>query len=115
MSALDASELARYSRQMRLPQIGAHGQKRLKAASVLVVGAGGLGSPAAMYLAAAGVGRLGIADGDRVDASNLHRQILHGTEDVGTAKTVSARATLQSINPLVAVEAIPERLTSENA
>jgi adenylyltransferase/sulfurtransferase len=68
-----------------------------------------------MYLAAAGVGRLGIADGDRVDASNLHRQILHGTEDVGTAKTVSARATLQSINPLVAVEAIPERLTSENA
>lgn len=115
MSELDAAELARYARQMRMPQIGSAGQQRLKAASVLVVGAGGLGSPAAMYLAAAGIGRLGIADGDRVDASNLHRQILHATEDIGAPKTQSARATLESINPFTRVETIPERLTSDNA
>ncbi len=115
MSAFDAPELARYARQMRLPQFGAAGQERLKAASVLIVGAGGLGSPAAMYLAAAGIGRLGIADGDRVDASNLHRQLLHGTHDVGRDKVDSARDRITEINPYVVVETIAERLTSDNA
>lgn len=115
MSGFDAAELVRYARQMRLPQLGPDGQERLKRASVLVVGAGGLGSPAAMYLAAAGVGRLGIADGDRVDATNLHRQILHGTDDVGAPKTDSARATLESINPFVRLETFAERVTSDNA
>ncbi len=115
MSAFDAHELARYARQMRLPQLGAAGQERLKAASVLIVGAGGLGSPAAMYLAAAGIGRLGIADGDRVDPSNLHRQLLHGTHDVGRDKVDSARDRIGEINPHVVVETIAERLTSDNA
>src|SRR5215470_8135610 len=79
-------ELARYARQIRLPGLGMDGQRRLRDSSVLIVGAGGLGSPAAMYLAAAGVGRIGIADGDRVDPSNLHRQLLHRTDDVGASK-----------------------------
>lgn len=115
MSVFDAHELARYARQMRLPQLGAVGQERLKAASVLIVGAGGLGSPAAMYLAAAGIGRLGIADGDVVDPSNLHRQLLHGSRDVGRHKADSARDRLTEINPHVVVETVAERLTSENA
>jgi molybdopterin/thiamine biosynthesis adenylyltransferase/rhodanese-related sulfurtransferase len=115
MASLDSQELTRYARQIRLPQVGASGQATLKNASVLIVGAGGLGSPAAMYLAAAGVGRLGIADGDVVDISNLQRQILYGTEDVGADKTAAAAETLRSINPHVAVERIPERLTSANA
>ena len=115
MSGLDAGELVRYNRQMRLPQVGLDGQERLKSASVLVVGAGGLGSPAAMYLAAAGIGRVGIADGDRVDETNLHRQILHGTDDIGRPKTASAHATLSSINPFVEVETFDERITRDNA
>src|SRR5262245_39683420 len=89
---LGADEIARYARQIRLPDVGTEGQQRLKRASVLIVGAGGLGSPVAMYLAAAGVGRLGIVDGDRVDVSNLHRQLLHRTGDVGSTKTASAEA-----------------------
>lgn len=114
-AALEADELRRYARQIRLPSIGIEGQERLKAASVLIVGAGGLGSPAATYLTAAGVGRIGIADDDRVDASNLHRQPLHRTEDIGSAKADSARETLASINPHVRVEAIKQRVSRENA
>ncbi|HEY7394114.1 MAG TPA: molybdopterin-synthase adenylyltransferase MoeB [Gemmatimonadaceae bacterium] len=112
---LDAEELRRYTRQMRLPTLGVEGQQRLKAASVLIVGAGGLGSPAATYLAAAGVGRIGVADDDRVDASNLHRQPLHRTEDIGSAKADSARETLIGINPHVRVDAIRQRVSRENA
>jgi sulfur-carrier protein adenylyltransferase/sulfurtransferase len=113
--SLSEDELARYARQIRLPDIGLEGQRRLAAASVLVVGAGGLGSPAAMYLAAAGVGRLAIADGDRVDPSNLHRQLLHRTSDIGSPKTTSARATIGEINPHVRVDSIDERVSAENA
>lgn len=108
-------EVLRYSRQMVLPEVGGEGQARLRAASVLVVGAGGLGSPAALYLAAAGVGRLGLADGDRVDPSNLQRQILHFTADVGRLKVDSARQKLLRLNPLVRVEAWPERITPDTA
>jgi molybdopterin/thiamine biosynthesis adenylyltransferase/rhodanese-related sulfurtransferase len=113
--ALEPDELGRYARQIRLPQFGIDGQERLKHASILIVGAGGLGSPAAMYLAAAGVGRLGIADDERVDVSNLHRQLLHRTEDIGSAKTRSARETLGAINPHVRVDAIDARVSRENA
>jgi molybdopterin-synthase adenylyltransferase len=102
----------RYARQLVLPEIGPEGQERLLASRVLVVGAGGLGSPAAMYLAAAGIGVLGIADADRVDLSNLQRQILHGTADVGRAKVESAGETLVALNPDVSVQAHPVRLTA---
>lgn len=115
MASLDPQELARYARQLRLPNLGVEGQAKLKNASVLIVGAGGLGSPAALYLAAAGVGRLGIADGDVVDSTNLQRQILYGTEDVGRPKTDAARAALASLNPHVDLELIAERITSRNA
>jgi len=114
-SPLGREEKIRYHRQLILPGLGAAGQEKLRAASVLVVGAGGLGSPAALYLAAAGVGRIGLVDGDRVELSNLHRQILHGTADVGERKTASGRARLQDLNPGVEVVEIPERLTSDNA
>lgn len=113
--ALEADELRRYARQIRLPSLGIDGQEHLKRASVLVVGAGGLGSPAAMYLAAAGVGRIGIADADQVDVSNLHRQLLHRTEDVGSSKVSSARATLAGINPHVRIDTIGVRVSRENA
>jgi adenylyltransferase/sulfurtransferase len=113
--SLSDDELARYARQIRLPDLGVEGQRRLRAASVLIVGAGGLGSPAAMYLAAAGVGRVGIADGDRVDPSNLHRQLLHRTGDIGSLKTTSARGTIGEINPHVRVDTIGERVSAENA
>jgi molybdopterin/thiamine biosynthesis adenylyltransferase/rhodanese-related sulfurtransferase len=115
MASLDPQEQARYARQVRLPQVGTAGQAALKASSVLIVGAGGLGSPAALYLVAAGIGRIGIADGDRVDITNLQRQILYGMSDVGRAKTDSAAQTLRSINPHISVETIPERVTSANA
>jgi adenylyltransferase/sulfurtransferase len=113
--SLSDDELARYARQIRLPSLGVEGQLKLRNAAALIVGAGGLGSPAAMYLAAAGVGRLGIADGDRVDLSNLHRQLLHRTDDVGSSKTRSARATITAINPNVHVDVIGERVSAENA
>jgi adenylyltransferase/sulfurtransferase len=113
--SLSDDELARYARQIRLPSLGVDGQLKLRDASVLIVGAGGLGSPAAMYLAAAGVGRIGIADGDRVDPSNLHRQLLHRTDDIGSSKALSARDTLSEINPTVVVDAIGERVSAENA
>jgi Dinucleotide-utilizing enzymes involved in molybdopterin and thiamine biosynthesis family 2 len=113
--SFDQNELARYARQIRLRDVGISGQSRLKSASVLIVGAGGLGSPAAMYLAAAGVGRIGIVDGDRVELSNLHRQLLHRSADIGSAKVESASGMLGAINPHVRVDAIGERVSRENA
>ncbi|HET9294164.1 MAG TPA: molybdopterin-synthase adenylyltransferase MoeB [Gemmatimonadales bacterium] len=112
---LSQDELLRYSRHLLLPEVGPEGQRRLKAARVLLVGAGGLGSPAALYLAAAGIGTLGIVDSDAVDLTNLQRQVLHGTSDVGTAKTDSAESRLHDLNPHVTVEKFSERLTSANA
>ena len=112
---LTSDELLRYSRHIALPEIGTVGQQRLKAGRVLCVGAGGLGSPAAMYLAAAGVGTLGLVDFDSVDLSNLQRQILHGTSDVGRSKLESARARLQEINPHVCLEPHHQALTATNA
>lgn len=112
---LAPDELLRYARHLTLGEVGLAGQQRLKAARVLLVGAGGLGSPAALYLAAAGVGTLGIVDADRVDASNLQRQILHDTAAVGTPKVASARARLEGMNPHVRVEPIGERLVAANA
>jgi adenylyltransferase/sulfurtransferase len=112
---LSPNEMARYSRHLIMPEVGLEGQKRLKAGSVLLVGAGGLGSPLALYLAAAGVGRIGIVDYDVVDFSNLQRQILHGTADVGRPKLHSARDRIQAINPEVQVDLYETRLTSANA
>jgi adenylyltransferase/sulfurtransferase len=108
-------ESRRYARQMAMPEFGAAGQEKLRAARVLLIGAGGLGSPAALYLAAAGVGTLGIVDPDDVELSNLHRQILHGTADVGRPKVASAAARLEAVNPLVRVEAIRARVEAANA
>ncbi len=107
--ALTGEQLERYSRHIILKEIGLRGQKKLLGAKVLIIGAGGLGSPAAMYLAAAGVGTIGIADGDEVELSNLQRQILHGIADVGRPKTDSARETVEALNPDVRV--IAHRLT----
>jgi len=113
--SLSREEVKRYSRHLIMPEVSLSGQKRLKAASILLIGAGGLGSPAAMYLAAAGIGRLGLVDYDTVDYSNLHRQIMHGTKDVGRAKLASARETILDINPHVQVESYAVPLTSANA
>lgn len=112
---LTHDELLRYSRHLILPDVGIEGQRRLKAARVLLVGAGGLGSPAAMYLAAAGVGTLGLVDFDAVDVSNLQRQVLYGTRAVGRAKLEAARERIEDLNPHVHVEQFETRLTSENA
>lgn len=114
-SELSPDELQRYSRHLTLPEFGQEGQEKLKASSVLLVGAGGLGSPAAMYLAAAGVGRIGLVDFDRVEASNLQRQVLYGTSDVDRPKLEAATERLEDINPHVDVEAHELRLTSDNA
>lgn len=111
---LSAAELARYNRQLLLPELGIPGQERLKSARVLVVGAGGLGSPASLYLAAAGVGTIGIADSDEVAPSNLHRQVLHGHADLGKAKTLSAAESLRRLNPEVVVEQHTTRLDARN-
>lgn len=108
-------EIARYSRHLIMPEVTLEGQKRIKAASILCIGAGGLGSPIALYLAAAGVGRLGLVDGDVVDFSNLQRQILHGTKDVGRKKLNSARDRIREVNPNVQVELFDTFFTSENA
>jgi molybdopterin/thiamine biosynthesis adenylyltransferase/rhodanese-related sulfurtransferase len=113
--ALTAGDLSRYSRQLLLPEVSADGQRRIKAARVLCIGAGGLGSPAALYLAAAGIGRLGLVDADRVDASNLQRQILYTTDDVGKSKLEKARVRLQQLNPDVEIVLHEARLTSANA
>ncbi len=112
---LESSELSRYARHLSLPEVGKKGQLRLKDARVLVVGAGGLGSPLALYLAAAGIGTLGLVDFDEVDATNLQRQILHGTKDVGRAKLDSARERLADVNPNVSVVTHDVRLDSSNA
>lgn len=112
---LPANELVRYSRQIAMPEFGREAQEKLRRARVLLIGAGGLGSPAALYLAAAGVGTLGIVDPDEVELSNLHRQILHGTADVGCAKVDSAARRLGEANPHVSVEAMRERFTAANA
>lgn len=109
------AEAARYDRQMRLPEVGPAGQDRLAAACVLIVGAGGLGSPVALYLAAAGVGRIGLVDFDRVDESNLHRQILYTTADVGRRKTEAAAERLRALNPHVEVETHDAKLDAHNA
>jgi adenylyltransferase/sulfurtransferase len=113
--ALDAWDRSRYARHLLLEEVGEAGQAKLKAASVLCVGAGGLGSPVLLYLAAAGVGRIGIVDFDVVDESNLQRQIVHGTGDVGTPKSVSARARVLDLNPRCQVDLYPVALSSDNA
>ncbi|MGN6186370.1 MAG: molybdopterin-synthase adenylyltransferase MoeB [Thermoanaerobaculia bacterium] len=105
----------RYTRQITLPEIGTEGQAKIAKASVLIIGAGGLGSPAALYLAAAGIGRIGLVDFDRVDETNLHRQILYATSDVGRSKLDAAAARLRDANPTIAIETHDARLTSENA
>jgi adenylyltransferase/sulfurtransferase len=115
VTTLSNEEIARYSRHLIMPEVGMEGQRRLKAASVLMIGTGGLGAPLGMYLAAAGVGRLGIVDFDVVDESNLQRQIIHGTRDVGRPKIASARDRLNDINPHVHIETYETRLSSENA
>jgi adenylyltransferase/sulfurtransferase len=112
---LTNQELQRYSRHLIMPEVTAEGQKRLKAARVLCIGAGGLGSPALLYLAAAGVGKLGLVDFDRVDLTNLQRQILHGTKDIGRSKLESARDRLRDINPEIEVQLHECRLSAENA
>ena len=112
---LTSQEVARYSRHLIMPEVGMEGQKRLKAASILLIGAGGLGSPLGLYLAAAGVGRLGLVDFDVVDFSNLQRQVLHGTADVGRPKLQSARDRIAAINPEVQVDLYETHLTSANA
>ncbi|PYL15156.1 MAG: molybdenum cofactor biosynthesis protein MoeB [Verrucomicrobia bacterium] len=112
---LSNEERVRYSRHLTMPEVGIDGQRRLKAAHVLCIGAGGLGSPAALYLAAAGVGTIGIVDFDDVDLSNLQRQILHGTKDIGRSKLESARDRLRDANPNIEVELHECRFSSENA
>jgi adenylyltransferase/sulfurtransferase len=107
-------QIHRYSRQMILPGVGGKGQRKLGEARVFIMGAGGLGSPAAMYLAAAGVGNIGLADFDRVELHNLQRQILHRTADVGLLKVDSGKKTLESLNPEVQVQVYSERITSAN-
>ncbi|MER0239163.1 molybdopterin-synthase adenylyltransferase MoeB [Fulvimarina sp. MAC8] len=112
--ALNRDELERYARHIVLPEIGGAGQQKLKAARVLVIGAGGIGSPVALYLAAAGVGTIVCADDDTVSLSNLQRQVLHGTEDVGRSKLDSASDALKRVNPYCQFESHPIRLTQEN-
>ncbi len=114
-TSLTPPEIARYARHLVLPEVGREGQERLRAARVLLVGAGGLGSPAAMYLAAVGVGALGIVDPDAVDVTNLQRQIMHGARDVGRPKVESAAARLSDINPHIRIETGAVRLSSANA
>jgi adenylyltransferase/sulfurtransferase len=114
-AALSNDEIKRYSRHLIMPEVGVDGQLKLKAGKVLCIGAGGLGSPVAMYLAAAGVGTIGIVDFDVVDFSNLQRQILHGTPDVGRSKLASARDRLQAINPEIEIRTYETALTSQNA
>ena len=112
---LNHAEILRYSRHLLIPEVGLSGQKKIKAASVLVIGTGGLGSPVALYLAAAGVGRIGLVDYNQVDSSNLQRQVIHGTSQLGQLKVESARQRMLDINPDIQVEVYNEPFTSENA
>lgn len=112
---LQKEELKRYNRQMILPELGLAGQQKLKNAKILMIGAGGLGCPVLQYLAAAGVGEIGIIDDDLVDESNLHRQILYNHEDIGLKKAIVAAQKLQKLNPFIKIEAFTERLNAENA
>ena len=112
---LSHEEILRYSRHLLIPEVGLSGQKKIKAASVLVIGTGGLGSPVALYLAAAGVGRIGLVDYDQVDSSNLQRQVIHGTSQLGELKVVSARQRMLDINPDIQVDIYNEPFTSSNA
>ena len=112
---LNKNERLRYARHLSIPGVGEQGQRKLKAASVLMIGTGGLGSPAALYLAAAGVGRIGLVDDDKVDRSNLQRQILHGESWIGKPKLDSAVSRLTEINPLIQIETQRVRFTPENA
>src|SRR5919199_2270962 len=114
-TTLTNEEVLRYSRHLILPDVGLDGQRKLKAGRILLIGAGGLGSPLALYLAAAGVGTLGLVDFDVVDLTNLQRQVLHGTKDVGRPKLESAKDRIRDVNPHVHVEGYETRLTSENA
>jgi molybdopterin/thiamine biosynthesis adenylyltransferase len=114
-TALTADEIERYARHIVLPEVGGAGQQKLKQARVLVIGAGGLGAPVLEYLAAAGVGTLGIVDDDTVSLSNLQRQVIHGTDTVGMLKTLSAKAAIARINPNTTVEAHTVRLNTDNA
>jgi molybdopterin-synthase adenylyltransferase len=111
---LDSEEIERYSRQILLPEIGGKGQEKLLAAKVLIIGAGGLGSPVASYLAGAGVGMLGIVDSDEVELSNLHRQMIYSSDDIGKKKAIAAQARLERVNPDVKVVPYVLRLNSEN-
>src|SRR5437773_1519666 len=113
--SLSPQEVSRYSRHLIMPEVALDGQKRLKAASVLLIGAGGLGSPLGLYLAAAGIGRIGLVDFDVVDFSNLQRQVLHGTPDVGRPKLHSAKERLNAINPEVKLDLYETRLNADNA
>lgn len=115
LPGLSPAETQRYARHITLPEVGLEGQRRIKSARVLLIGVGGLGSPAALYLAAAGIGTLGLVDHDTVDLSNLQRQVLHGTSAVGTSKLASAKARLRDVNPNVTVTTHDVRLTSANA
>jgi adenylyltransferase/sulfurtransferase len=115
VSEFSDDELARYSRHFVLPGVGPEGQRKLRDASVLLIGAGGLGSPVALYLAAAGIGRIGLIDGDVVDLSNLQRQVLHDTASVGSSKVASAIARLRDLNPTVQVDALTGRFDASNA
>lgn len=112
--AFTNEQLERYSRHIILKEVGAKGQKKLLNAKVLIIGAGGLGAPVAMYLAAAGIGTIGIADADEVDLSNLQRQIIHATKDVGKPKVESAKETMEAMNPDVTVKTYRTFVTSEN-
>jgi molybdopterin/thiamine biosynthesis adenylyltransferase/rhodanese-related sulfurtransferase len=115
LPGLTRDEILRYSRHLLIPEVGLEGQRRLKGSSALIVGTGGLGSPVALYLAAAGIGRIGLVDYDVVDASNLQRQVIHGTGTVGELKVESARARLRDLNPDVQVDVYNEPYTSDNA
>lgn len=113
--ALNDAAIARYARHLVLPEIGGPGQQRLLSAKVLIIGAGGIGSPALLYLAAAGIGRIGLVDDDQVDLSNLQRQILHTSDRIGQSKTDSAAKATQALNPATLLDLFPERLTGDRA
>src|SRR5512144_1340611 len=112
---LSRDEILRYSRHLLIPEVGLEGQRKLKGSSALIIGTGGLGSPVSLYLAAAGVGRIGLVDYDVVDSSNLQRQVIHGTAGIGTLKVESARQRMVDLNPDIQVDVYNEPFTSENA